>query len=960
MANDNRLSSGYLPDGTAYFIRASEDPDDRVCFRLLVAVGSAMETEQQRGYAHLVEHMAFNGTPSYPGRGFDQYLATIDNRRGLESNAFTGADDTIYLFELPINVSNRLELGVRVLYEWAYQLSFQPEQVELEKGVVLGEMREYNSADDYWTQLEDNVMYGGQRYTDVDPLGTIASIRAATPDSLRAFYRTWYRPELMAVIVSGVVDAPAVLAELQERFRSPDGRSHSSVRTSPSPITSPTAVQGGSGRTTLGAVIAQAQGAAATSAGTAVATPAGNHPVAPASRFSQPDSLASGMLSLAAVDDGLGRTLLRLSWRRERPPIIDTRRYTQYLRIKATEYALGLRLSLLSQQGLVPWLYSDWNSYQDWGGTHTFILEFSVTPGEERAALESIARELQYFARNGASRIEQEYGVFEGINNMNHYDPSASAFTDEAQKAFLWGDVIPNRRQIEKLESDLSDLFEQGRATALGLQADDLPDFTHGLLSILAPHSSEPAALSGSVAELAAFFASQIMSAAGWPASGTLGSVTTSSGPAAASSRLSLPTPTEGLGRPRPASARITSESKTVMDGRRLVLSNGATVFMRPTGGDGDAIYLAAWSPGGASADLALGREASLAALALPGILTNSGLASVHPAILTTFLATTRTDYNFILNDYEELIEVWGSRNNLAELFSLVHALFTGWPTDPALVNRAIAAYAEELRRQERLADVQLLNAAQASLNPTAIPALTAAAVSRLTANQVSAAWQRRFGNAADFSFVVVGNFEPDRVRAMLNTWIGVLPVAASRDRLGQYAPSLPVARYSQPAVGDNNDFVRIQWLIPLRDTNDAAALEGLTSVLSERLFARIREELSATYYVACDVNYPYPFHDRAELVISFRPDDASRDWLAIVMEEIRALSSAAGFEPYRHRFSLTSPEDFKSDEDVYNVFLAFVKGGPYSLTHQYSVPEMIELAQRWLTPERATVLWLE
>ena len=205
---DPAVHLGTLPNGLRYAIRPNAEPKDRVSLRLLVAAGSLVEQDDERGLAHFVEHMAFRGTTAFPQNS----LTTALERRGIgfgpDNTAFTSYDYTVYHLELPDTQSETLRLGLTAFREYASGLQFAPEAIETERGVVLSEKDTRNTPQQRLFEANLWSLWPDSRHYRRLPIGTESCIRQFTRDQFVAFYDAWYRPERMAVIIVGNV-APA-------------------------------------------------------------------------------------------------------------------------------------------------------------------------------------------------------------------------------------------------------------------------------------------------------------------------------------------------------------------------------------------------------------------------------------------------------------------------------------------------------------------------------------------------------------------------------------------------------------------------------------------------------------------------------------------------------------------------------------------------------------------------------
>ncbi len=215
---DPAVRAGRLPNGIRYFIRQNSRPANRVSMRLAVNVGSLQEEPDQRGLAHFLEHMAFNGTENFKPGELVSFLESIGARFGPHVNASTSFDETIYMLDIPTDRPGYVDRGMLVLHDFAAGLSLLPAEVEKERGVVLEEWRGRLGAGSRLTDKQLPVIFQGSRYADRLPIGLPEVLKGAPRERLVDFYQKWYRPDNMAVVVVG--DQPVAEAEqlIQKRF----------------------------------------------------------------------------------------------------------------------------------------------------------------------------------------------------------------------------------------------------------------------------------------------------------------------------------------------------------------------------------------------------------------------------------------------------------------------------------------------------------------------------------------------------------------------------------------------------------------------------------------------------------------------------------------------------------------------------------------------------------------------
>ncbi len=215
---DSAVRTGTLSNGVRYWIRVNRRPEDRAELRLAVNAGSILETPEQRGLAHFVEHMAFNGTEHFAKNELVSYLESIGMRFGADLNAYTSFDETVYQLTIPTDTPAVMEKGFQILEDWAHGQTFDSAQVASERGVVMEEWRLGQGAGSRLRQKQFPVLFSGSRYAERLPIGDTAVIEGATPAKLKAFYATWYRPGLMNVVAVGDFDPDRVESLIREHF----------------------------------------------------------------------------------------------------------------------------------------------------------------------------------------------------------------------------------------------------------------------------------------------------------------------------------------------------------------------------------------------------------------------------------------------------------------------------------------------------------------------------------------------------------------------------------------------------------------------------------------------------------------------------------------------------------------------------------------------------------------------
>ena len=203
---DPQIRTGKLANGLTYYIQQNSRPQKRVELRLVVKAGSVLEDEDQLGLAHFTEHMAFNGSTHFKRHELISWLQSVGVKFGADLNAYTSFDETVYMLPIPVDKKENLDKGLLVLEDWAQGVTFNDADIESERGIVLEELRLGKGATDRMNKVLLPKMFNGSLYANRLPIGKAEILKSFKPDAIRRFYKDWYRPDLMAVIVVGDVD----------------------------------------------------------------------------------------------------------------------------------------------------------------------------------------------------------------------------------------------------------------------------------------------------------------------------------------------------------------------------------------------------------------------------------------------------------------------------------------------------------------------------------------------------------------------------------------------------------------------------------------------------------------------------------------------------------------------------------------------------------------------------------
>ncbi|UOX34385.1 insulinase family protein [Flavobacterium sediminilitoris] len=217
---DPTVKTGKLKNGLTYYIKKNSKPENKVDLRLMINAGSILETDEQQGLAHFMEHMCFNGTKRFPKNKLVDYLQSIGVKFGQHLNAYTSFDETVYFLPIPSDDKEKLEKGFQIIEDWAFNTTLTPEEIDKERGVVLEEYRLGLGADKRMMgRFMPKMMYNSQ-YAKRLPIGQKEILENFTYDKLTSFYKDWYRPNLMSVVVVGDIDVAEMEKKIKDHFSS--------------------------------------------------------------------------------------------------------------------------------------------------------------------------------------------------------------------------------------------------------------------------------------------------------------------------------------------------------------------------------------------------------------------------------------------------------------------------------------------------------------------------------------------------------------------------------------------------------------------------------------------------------------------------------------------------------------------------------------------------------------------
>ncbi len=813
---DPEVTIGALDNGLTYYIRANPKPENRASLRLIVNAGSTVEDEDQRGLAHFVEHMAFNGTRNFAKQQLVDYLERIGMRFGADVNAFTSFDETVYMLEVPTDDAEILETGFQILEDWAHQISFEGEEIDKERGVVVEEWRLGRGASGRIRDRQIPVTFHGSRYAERLPIGKKEVLEDAPYEALKSFYRDWYRPDLMAIVAVGDFDEADILATIERHF------GHLKAAEQPRPkidFDIPDHVE------TLTSIVSDPEATAID--------------VAVGYKRPHEDTETVGDLRQQTID-GLYHGMMNA-------------RLGELTQLPDPPYQFGSAGS--GSLGRTKAIYQLFARVRDGGvarGLRTLLTEakrveqHGLTEAELDRAKTNLLRSVE---RAYEERDKQESGRY-AASYLRH---------------FLDQSPLPS---IEYVRDAYNALLPGIALAELNARADQWITENNRVILVSGPDTSE----------------------AGLPDEEGLLEIFTEVGELAVTPWIDKTRDEPLVGR-RPVPGSIVSVEDFPEVGATLwKLSNGIELLLKSTDFKNDEILLRGYSPGGHSL---VPDKDYVTATQAAAIVSEMGLGNFDQIELGKALAGKAAGVRAVIGEISEGVSGGASPKDLETLFQLLYLKFTA----PRRDEDAYASYLTTARGRLE--------------NQTASPAFwfnekwnqvtfgdhprrrlfTLDTVDQLDLDRALEIYRDRFADASDFLFTMVGSFDLDSLRPLVETWLASLP-ATDRGETWRDVDAYAVPQVTEFEVRKGIEPKSTARLVFFGFTDwsplDAHMASSLAQALGIRLREVMREDMGGVYGVNVYSNLRRYPRGRYNSGISFSCDpERTAELLAAAFAEI-------------------------------------------------------------------------
>lgn len=784
---DSKTRYGKLGNGLTYYIRHNNNPRGQANFYIAQKVGSVLEEDNQRGLAHFLEHMCFNGTKNYPGNQVIKYLETIGVKFGEQLNAYTAVDQTVYnINNVPTQRVETIDSVMLILHDWSHDLLLNTEDIDKERGVIHEEWRSGSSASMRIFERQLPKLMSNSRPGNRLPIGLMEIVDNFKPEVLRAYYEKWYRPDLQGIIIVGDLDVDRTEQRLKEIFAD---------------------------------------------------IPA---PINPAERvyYSVPDNVDP----IVVIDHDKEQTVpvVMIAYKHEDMMPREMRNSVQYL-VASYMRNMGLaminqRLIELAQNPEVPFLSAsvEDDDFLLSSVTKSFGTQIIPKEGQFRKAVESVMTEVYRAAEHGFTPTEYERVRAEflsGVEAMynNRETASTAGYVNECVEHFLHNTPMPG---IEVEYALYNQVLPNVSVEMVNQLFASLVHKNDSNLVILSMNPEKQGYVQPTEQELlGAVHAAQVLKLEPY-----VDKVKNEP-------LISL--------LPRPGSIR--SEHPGKYGSTVLTLSNGVKLVLKQTDFKANEVVMNAFSPGGKNR---YGVQDKYTLHLLNALVSSSGLGEFSNTELPKALAGKQAKLLASVGEFTETLTGFAVPKDLRTLFELIYLRFQPLKRD----DKAVSAFLEQQRLSLRNQVMNPMTTLQDSLrhtlygdNPYMVN-MKESDIQYVSYDRAIEIYNDRFGDASDFTFVFVGNFNNDSIRAYATQYLATLPALGRKEKMVDshidYQSGQHICRFEKQQEQPSCTMVLLKTA-PIKYTlKNALSADILGQVLDIRLMETIREEMSAAYSI--------------------------------------------------------------------------------------------------------------
>jgi zinc protease len=822
---DSRVKKGKLENGLTYYILPHTKPEKRAQIWLAVNAGSVLEDDDQRGLAHFVEHMSFNGTRRFPKQALVDFVEKSGVRFGADLNAYTSFDETVYTLQVPTDKPEVVGKAMNVLRDWADGVTFDPEEVEKERGVVLEEWRLGRGASMRLFDKTAPVVFHGSKYAERLPIGKPDIIKNAPRDALVRFYHDWYRPDLMAVVAVGDFTTADIEGRIKAEFGS------LAAPKSPRPRT-----------------------------------------VAKVPPHDKP-------LVTIESDPEMPRTSVSIMSKLPHRPEKTARDYRRAVEERLFNSMLNARLDELRRQPDAPFLSASSNSSAFVRDADVFQQSAQVREDGVLQGFGALLEEVLRVERHGFTKTELDRAKSQvlrqyqqGVKERDKRD--GRVYAAEIVRNFLTEETMPGLETelalVEKFlpTYSLGELNQVGKTLGAGSR----------VISVTGPAQMAKVSPEALVATTKSVEGRDIKPYEDGDPNAKLMAQAPSGGPV------------------------VKTETVPEIGVTVWTLKNGVRVVLKPTNFSNDEVKMSAFSPGGTS----LAKDADWDSSKFSDtVVTQGGLGPFDVVKLRKSLAGKIASVSTRIGELDEGVFGQAAPSDLETLFQMVYLSFTAPRRDDAAFSAWRSREVETVKNRRLSPEATFAEdlVAFSTQNHLRRRPTTPESLQKIDWDKAMAFYKDRFADAGDFTFVFVGNIDLDKMKPLVETYLGSLPTKGRKETWRDVKVTFPegavtktVTKGTEPKSSVNLTFHGTEkWS---RDTENDMRMLG--EVLGMRLREILREDMGGVYGVRSSGSISRRPKPEYTFTVSFgcAPENVDK-LLKAVFDEIKAVQDKGVGDDY-------------------------------------------------------------
>lgn len=812
------VHSGVLPNGLTWIVQENNKPQNHASLRLVVKAGSVHEAEDQQGVAHFLEHLAFNGSKHFPDNEIIEMMESIGAGFGKHLNAYTAYDHTLYQLDIPLEDSENIEKALLILRDFADGLLITPAGVDMERGIILQEERDRKNADSKWFEMLSQKLYSDSVYENRLPIGKREIIKTVQPDRIRDFYENFYQPHRMAVIATGNFESKAMIQKIKKSFTSIEKKLPA--------------------ETSLKEWKRQEE-----------------------QFLTIPDKTHSDFLVF--TDEEMDSCNLMIINRIPYEPISFIPNLKKELKILLASSLINIHLdnTFKTAKGEAQGILSSFTTMANWARMKDFhLVGFNLNNEKVDSAYLDAYKTLMEYRRNKASDNDILQAKTALKQRLKEQAEASSSLEHKVVAAKLKQNFLTNTEAVDpnRLYRKSLQIIDRLSKEELHSCIEEILNLENRVLILSAPRSlvkklPDEKEFERQFKKIEMEFSDQV--------STQMEDLSTEV------SKKTSPSPKDQKGNslkqltftPSPENSKKASitqiENLKWLGSQKWTLSNGATLYLRPSKLNKKRFFLTAWSAGGTS--LAKTEDFPSAELA-DDLFYNSGIANLDRNEKNHWLNREGIQLSLSIDEMEESIQATTANNKIEKLFQLVSAIFTQInPTseDFLLTHTHYLNYAKNRDKNPQTWFGNQLNELlrqKKDRNPEMAASLAQKAEEEFTARFL----KERFSDASDFVFIATGDFTIKQMKKIALTYLATLPTSLRNEKehfnntFNRYpakTASYTYLRNQEPQSQIYRIYHSAQaWNEPLNE-----ALKAAADILTRLLEREIREKEGGTYSIS-------------------------------------------------------------------------------------------------------------